>query len=207
MTTPDPATGTLAAALRAAKSELSAKKRAILEAALELFAERGFHGVSVPELASRAAVGAGTIYRYFTNKEALVNELYQLHKTAIGNGLLAEFPYASPPREQFHAFWTRAIAFALENPHVVRFLELHHHTGYLDAKSCTIAANMERVARGFFEHASELGVAKKVPPTALMAIVWGAFAGLMKAHWAGEITLDDDLIATTEQCLWEAIRL
>jgi hypothetical protein len=115
-------------------------------------------------------------------------------------------PFDKTPREQFHAFWTRAISFALKHPEVVRFLELHHHTSYLDDKSRGISSNMERLARGFFERASQLGATRQAPATALMAIVWGAFAGLMKAHWEGLIVLDDALIATTEQCLWEAIR-
>jgi AcrR family transcriptional regulator len=41
------------------------KREAILGAALELFAERGFHGTAVPQIADKAGVGAGTIYRYF----------------------------------------------------------------------------------------------------------------------------------------------
>jgi len=41
------------------------KRETILAAALELFVERGFYGTAVPEIAERAGVGAGTIYRYF----------------------------------------------------------------------------------------------------------------------------------------------
>src|SRR5690606_27876447 len=52
------------------------KREAILHAALELFVERGFWGTAVPEIAEKAGVGAGTIYRYFESKEALVNALY-----------------------------------------------------------------------------------------------------------------------------------
>ena len=58
-------------------SERGADKReAILQAALELFAERGFHGTSVPSVAERAGVGAGTIYRHFESKEALALEAF-----------------------------------------------------------------------------------------------------------------------------------
>ena len=49
------------------------KREAILAAALEAFVEKGFHGTAVPEIAARAGVGAGTIYRYFESKEAVVN--------------------------------------------------------------------------------------------------------------------------------------
>ena len=56
------------------------QKECILSAALELFAEKGFHGTAVPEIAAKAGVAAGTIYRYFDSKEAMVNAVYQRHK-------------------------------------------------------------------------------------------------------------------------------
>ena len=72
--------------------ELGDKEEAILAAALELFAERGFYGTAVPAVAQRAGVGAGTIYRYFDNKEALVNVLYRRWKQAYSLALMTDFP-------------------------------------------------------------------------------------------------------------------
>jgi len=48
-----------------------AKRRAILQACFELFAERGFRSTDVEAVAERAGVGKGTVYRYFGNKEEL----------------------------------------------------------------------------------------------------------------------------------------
>ena len=62
---------------------VSDKREAIMQAALELFVERGFYGTAVPEIADRAGVGAGTIYRYFESKEALVNALYREQKMRV----------------------------------------------------------------------------------------------------------------------------
>jgi len=44
------------------------KQRQILDAALGLFAERGFHGTRVPLVAEAAGVATGTIYHYFDSK-------------------------------------------------------------------------------------------------------------------------------------------
>ncbi len=63
------------------------KREAILAAALKLFAERGFYGTPVPLIAQGAQVGAGTIYRYFSNKNSLVNELYRHWKSALSQAL------------------------------------------------------------------------------------------------------------------------
>ena len=44
----------------------------ILEATEKLLAERGFYGLSMKVLADTAGIVAGTIYRYFENKEMLM---------------------------------------------------------------------------------------------------------------------------------------
>ncbi len=62
----------------------STKREDIEAAALQLFATRGFHGTSVPDLASAAGVGAGTIYRHFDSKEGVVNALYQRWTLQLG---------------------------------------------------------------------------------------------------------------------------
>jgi AcrR family transcriptional regulator len=57
--------------------KLSTKER-ILEAALEVFSDKGFFVATVDEIAEQAGVGKGTLYRYFANKEALFNELVRI---------------------------------------------------------------------------------------------------------------------------------
>jgi AcrR family transcriptional regulator len=47
----------------------------IAQAALECFAERGFAGSSLDQIAARAGVTKGTLYLYFPNKEALFKEV------------------------------------------------------------------------------------------------------------------------------------
>lgn len=59
------------------------KLNRILDAATVAFAEKGFHGTTIPDVATSAGVGAGTIYRYFANKENLVNGVYINSKTKL----------------------------------------------------------------------------------------------------------------------------
>src|SRR4051812_22112226 len=74
------------------------KRARILAAALKTFADRGFHGTAVPEVAESAGVGTGTLYRYFENKEALVNEVYRDAKTRPRDALLGVAASAASPR-------------------------------------------------------------------------------------------------------------
>ncbi|MDA8405803.1 MAG: TetR/AcrR family transcriptional regulator [Deltaproteobacteria bacterium] len=47
----------------------------ILEAALKLFSEKGYHNVSMHEIAREAEFGIGTLYKFFRNKEELYKAL------------------------------------------------------------------------------------------------------------------------------------
>lgn len=53
-------------------------KERILEAALEIFSQKGFHTATTDEIAERAGVGKGTLYRHFETKEKLFEELVRL---------------------------------------------------------------------------------------------------------------------------------
>lgn len=51
------------------------QRREILEAALELFSQKGYHNVSMHEIAERAEFAIGTLYKFFQNKEDLYKAL------------------------------------------------------------------------------------------------------------------------------------
>jgi AcrR family transcriptional regulator len=183
----------------------SARREDILSAALDLFVDHGFDGTSVPAVATAAGIAAGTIYRHFDSKETLVNELYRRCKTALMTRLLDRFPFEAAPRAQFHAFWTRLGAFAAAHPRALAFLELNHHAAYLDHHSRALEESSLRPIYDFVETARRSGAIKDVPAEALMALVWGAFVGLLKANHLGHLILTGELVETTEACIWDAI--
>lgn len=55
--------------------EKIAYRREILSAALALFSEKGYHNVSMHEIAKRAEFSVGTLYQFFKNKEDLYKAL------------------------------------------------------------------------------------------------------------------------------------
>jgi len=181
------------------------KHDAILEAALALFGEQGFHGTTVPEVAARAKVAAGTLYRYYPSKDALVNVLYRHWKQALSDALFDDLPRELPLRERFHRVWQRLVAFAHEHREAVLFLEFHHHGSYLDAESRRREQAVHRRAVALFKSSEGEGVLKPVPAETLVSIVWGTFVGVLKAGWAGSITLDQRTIDAAERCAWDAI--
>ncbi|HLE18853.1 MAG TPA: helix-turn-helix domain-containing protein, partial [Syntrophales bacterium] len=79
----------------------SDKRGEIIQAALELIAEHGFHGAPMAMIADKAGVGAGTIYRYFENKDVLITELYRKLEEKIMAALQEGYSVGKPLRETF----------------------------------------------------------------------------------------------------------
>jgi AcrR family transcriptional regulator len=52
------------------------KRRAILDAAITVFARQGFHSARVSDVAAQAGVAYGLVYHYFDSKEQMLNELF-----------------------------------------------------------------------------------------------------------------------------------
>jgi AcrR family transcriptional regulator len=52
------------------------KRRAILDAAIRVFARQGFHSARVSDVAQEAGVAYGLVYHYFDSKDQMLNELF-----------------------------------------------------------------------------------------------------------------------------------
>jgi AcrR family transcriptional regulator len=55
------------------KEKFELKKKEIIKAAREVFAENSYQGTSIKSLAQKAKIATGTFYLYFSNKETLIN--------------------------------------------------------------------------------------------------------------------------------------
>jgi TetR/AcrR family transcriptional regulator, repressor of fatR-cypB operon len=187
--------------------ERADRRESILDAALACFVERGFHGTAIPQIAEKAEIAAGTIYHYFDSKEALVNALYRTWKSTVAQRVFTAFPQAAPVREQFRVMWHEIVAFAVGAPQAFAFIELHNHASYLDAESLAIDRQVKEFTAAVIRRAQTDGLVKPLEAHVLMELVFGAFVGMMRAHWEGRIALTDEVIAGAEQACWDAVAL
>jgi TetR/AcrR family fatty acid metabolism transcriptional regulator len=76
------------------------KYQRILEAAIDVIAERGFFSARVSDIANRAGVADGTIYLYFRNKEQILMAAISTPFSAFMERARAEIAKSSNPRQQ-----------------------------------------------------------------------------------------------------------
>lgn len=81
----------------------AAKREAILNAASDAFAAKGY-GVSLEDVAFEANVSKQTIYNQFGSKEQLFREIVQLRAAQIRTDIEGEEAHARPPRDVLRKF-------------------------------------------------------------------------------------------------------
>ena len=101
-------------------------RQRILDKAAELFAERGFRGASISELAKACDASKAWLYHYYESKEAILHAMLKAHiEDLLG---VARRALAAPaePEAQFRAFIRESLALYAAKPekHVVLMNDL-----------------------------------------------------------------------------------
>lgn len=185
------------------------KRDEIVCAALELIAEHGFHGAPMAMIAARAKVGAGTIYRYFENKDVMITELFrELEERSyplIKEGYLPD----KPLRERFIHLNRALINYFINNPLDFRFIEQFFNSPYGVAhRRDKLLGTKEGcdVFKELFEDGISQQVMKDLPIVILFDLAFGPILAVARDHILGFIVLDDVLIARTVEACWDAIK-
>ncbi|CAG1010281.1 MAG: TetR/AcrR family transcriptional regulator [Rhizobiaceae bacterium] len=90
---------------------------AIREAAVDLFARRGYEAVTTRQIAAAVGVQAAALYRYFPTKEDLLFELMRSHMAALIGSWDVVRPADADPVERLSAFVDNHIRFHVERRH------------------------------------------------------------------------------------------
>jgi AcrR family transcriptional regulator len=87
---------------RRAEAQRTLRKTAILQAALVVFSERGYHGTSITHIVAEAGVARGTFYQYFDGKKAIFLELLESLLTELKDSIVGvdQRPEAPPLDDQ-----------------------------------------------------------------------------------------------------------
>lgn len=103
------------------------KKADIVRAALQMFAEKGFRGATIRDIAEAAGVTEGALYRHFASKEELAQALFAECARLFYEHLHAAVAAHTSPRQQLcalaRAFWE----FAETQPAAYEFVMARHH--------------------------------------------------------------------------------
>jgi TetR/AcrR family transcriptional regulator, repressor of fatR-cypB operon len=185
-------------------TERNEKRDALLEAALELFSEKGFHAAPISLIAQKAGVGVGTIYRYFKDKDELIHELFRELLARVRAMAFADGVENLAVRERFLLVFTRILKFFLECPREFKFLEQYHYSAFSTPES--LDTESDESAKKLLIRAREEGAAKDVPLAVLEAIAFGPIVALAKDHSNRSLAIDEEIIRLTVEAAWDGLK-
>src|SRR5215212_2071119 len=105
------------------KRDGAATRQKLIRAGLELFTTFGFRATTTPEIAARAGVAEGTIYRHFSGKEDLLIAAYH-EAQRWGLGLIKgeEKEQTLMPRDRLQSIAMRLVSAGETDPAMTRML-------------------------------------------------------------------------------------
>ncbi len=126
-----------------------ARREALLEAALEEFAEGGFHDTSLEQVASRAGVSKALIYEHFGSKAELHQALLERNRDELIGRVVVAIAGLEKPEERLRAGHDAYLGFVEERRDAWRML-------FLNPTDPETSATIERLLGEVRDVAAEL---------------------------------------------------
>ena len=185
---------------------MSDKHHQLIEASIDLFAEKGFWNTPTSQIAKHAGVATGTLFNYFPTKDDLIDAVYLRLKDESTVQFWQSQPNTNDMYDMLHHVWQGFVHWATDNPS--RFLLLEQ------LKLSDLVS--DEAQSKFRETLSELEITQKIDfSSSLGGFPLEMIAGIMEANllactkYALAHELDgkplNDHITTSLQIVWKGI--
>jgi AcrR family transcriptional regulator len=180
------------------------KRRQILDAAVRVFARKGFHGSRVGDIAEEAGVAHGLLYHYFTSKDQVLEAVFHENWSVLLARIAGVEESDEPAADQLRHIAAIVLRTWLHLPDVVtvvirefgRSRELSDRIGELAQPIDAIQRVIERgIERGEFR--------KDVDPRVAATVVYGSIDELLTGWVLGRLPAGEEDVAAAERTLLE----
>ncbi|MBY7946334.1 TetR/AcrR family transcriptional regulator [Vibrio fluvialis] len=182
------------------------KRLAIIESAETLIAELGFRGLSMHKLAQKAGVAAGTLYRYFDDKEHLLLEVRLHVSRRIAEAVQANVSDDMPLKQRFRTMWLNIWSLASSDGDLIcnrlQYESLPTTTG---CNTRELERKMFTKVDLLFDQGKNQGLFKPLDNQILAALSFETTVVLAQKNVSGLYQLDNDQLQAVIEASWDAI--
>lgn len=182
------------------------KRIAIRNAAVAEVLHSGLAGASVARIAKRASVSAGTIYLYFPNKEALLQQIYLEIKAEFHHAMMLEVSTSVSHGDNINRMWFCLLAWLQNHPNDFLFSEFINSSQLLDDVGQAEIRQMADEVSHLLQSAIDDGTLAKTPLPAIKAVLIAPMLHLMRQAAIMKTEIDPSTMETTFALIWEAVR-
>ena len=183
------------------------KRRVILDAAVRVFARKGFHTSRVGDIAEEAGVAHGLLYHYFSSKDEVLETIFRENWRVLVERIRAVEDSGEPAREQLRHVAAICLRTWRHEPDVVRVVvreiarspEVQHRIGEL-------VKPIEAIRR-IIERGQQSGEFRDDLDPRLAAVVfYGGIDEVLTAWVLAQMPDGDEAIAAAERTFLDLIR-
>ena len=153
------------------------KSLRILDAAIRVFARKGFYNSTIADVAKIAEVAEGTIYLYFKNKDDLLISIFEHSMDLFIQEANKEIEGIEDPKEKLKRFVSLHLKLVQKNPELAQVLqiELRQSSKFMKEYEGGKFSDYLNVVRSILEEGQEKGIFRKsLEPRILRRAIFGA---------------------------------
>lgn len=155
----------------------SEKHQKIIEAAIAVFAGKGFFNSTVADVAREADVADGTIYLYFKNKDDLLISIFEYSMDLFIQAAEGELKNSNDPKEKLKRFISLHLKLVQKHPDLAQVIqiELRQSTKFMKEYPNEKFFQYLDIVAGIIQEGQAKGVFKKdLDPVILKRVIFGA---------------------------------
>lgn len=184
------------------------KCEAILDATLNLLANRGFHGFSIRDVAKASGVATGTVYLYFEDRDDLIKQLHGQIIERVSRQVFAESEVETDLFQQFRRMCINFWQLFLQKPEIIL------SKGQFDHLPLDVLRDRHQAAQSvmeplftFFTRGREQKVLKDFPDDILFTLGFEPYFEIARKSVQGIISIDDAMLEKIILAGWDSIAI
>lgn len=153
------------------KTNREDKRRRIIDAAVEVFADKGFFGARVSEIAEAAGVADGTIYLYFKSKDEILISLFKDKMTEINHRFQEVLSQTDDVENKLRRYISGHLSLVAEQPKLMQVLtvELRQSARFMKEYSPQAFGRYLALLASIIEQGQRRGVFRREMSSALLS--------------------------------------
>jgi len=169
--------------------EKAKHRQEIFNAAIKVFARKGFYPATLEEVAKEAEFSKGAIYTYFSNKEDLLFQIMENKLGFIGDFIQDLLSCQKSFKEELMDLLIGTTELAAKNPDFCKLL-MNQHAQHFKSMSDENKLKLKQIHDKYhvilvkrIQKAMDDGEIKALPPDVISEMIIGALNSIVNFHW------------------------
>jgi AcrR family transcriptional regulator len=183
------------------------KKEIIINTAIQLFVELGFHGTATSKIAQQAGVANGTLFNYFKTKDELIVTLYHTILEEMDDYIIERMTSHSITKESFQSLFVVTLFWSLDNRIPYQYMQQFNHSPYFQQAGPSILNQEEHPLFVLIQNGIDIVLLKPMPASFIFSLVTAHINAMYNYIIANNLTKEAqlELIQDAFEMLWKMI--